>query len=54
MYVDNKNKEIIFDKGEKTKFDLLSTVPPHKAPNVVRESGLIDTSGWIPIDSKKI
>lgn len=31
-------------------FDLLLTVPPHRAPDVVSESGLTAESGWIPVD----
>ncbi|MCP8316040.1 MAG: NAD(P)/FAD-dependent oxidoreductase [archaeon] len=54
MFVDNKNKELTFEKGEKIKFDLLFTVPPHKTPNVVKESGLTDASGWMPVDRKNL
>jgi sulfide:quinone oxidoreductase len=31
-------------------FDLLVTVPPHRAPDVVTESGLTGESGWVPVD----
>jgi sulfide:quinone oxidoreductase len=31
-------------------FDLLITVPPHRAPDVVTESGLVGEGGWIPVD----
>jgi sulfide:quinone oxidoreductase len=54
VFVNNKEKELTFDKGEKMKFDLLFTVPPHKAPVVVRESGLTDASGWIPVDMRNL
>ncbi|MGQ9469782.1 MAG: NAD(P)/FAD-dependent oxidoreductase [Nitrososphaerales archaeon] len=52
--VDSDKKELTFEKGEKMKFDLLFTVPPHKAPNVVKESGLTDASGWVPVDRKNL
>ncbi|MGQ9719108.1 MAG: FAD-dependent oxidoreductase [Nitrososphaerales archaeon] len=54
MFVDNKKRELTFEKGEKMKFDLLLAVPPHKAPSVVKESGLVDASGWIPVDKKNL
>ncbi|MFQ5761505.1 MAG: NAD(P)/FAD-dependent oxidoreductase [Candidatus Bathyarchaeia archaeon] len=47
--VNNANKELIFDKGEKMKFDLPIIVPPHKPPPAVKESNLDDGSGWIPV-----
>lgn len=31
-------------------FDLLVAVPPHSAPEVVRQSTLANESGWIPVD----
>jgi sulfide:quinone oxidoreductase len=31
-------------------FDLLVYVPPHRAPAVVRDTGLCGESGWIPVD----
>lgn len=40
---------VVLDDGE-LPFDLLLAVPPHRAPNVVTESGLTGESGWIPVD----
>lgn len=48
--VDAANKVLTFDDGTKTNFDFLVAIPPHRAPQVARESGLTDASGWIPID----
>lgn len=42
-------RRILFELGE-TSFDLLVGVPPHTAPRVVRDSGLVDASGWVPVD----
>jgi sulfide:quinone oxidoreductase len=47
--IDDQNHKLIFENNEAT-FDLLVAVPPHIAPPVVRKSGLIDNSGWIPAD----
>lgn len=52
--VDAANKELTFDDGTKTKFDFLVAVPPHRAPQVVRDAGLIDASGWIPVDKETL
>lgn len=48
--VDAGAKRIIFDNGSTADFDLLAYVPPHRAPQVVREAGLVDDSGWVPVD----
>ena len=36
------------------RYDLLIGVPPHKCPDVVRESGLAGEAGWIPVDPRKL
>ncbi len=46
--IDAGKNEITFDKG-KANYDLLIVVPPHKAPKVVKESGLTDND-WVPAD----
>jgi sulfide:quinone oxidoreductase len=40
---------VVLEDGE-LPFDLLVAVPPHRAPEVARESGLIAESGWIAVD----
>lgn len=40
---------IVLDGGE-IEFDLLLAVPPHRAPGVVADSGLLGPSGWIEVD----
>jgi sulfide:quinone oxidoreductase len=39
-----------FANGATESFDLLAYVPPHRAPRVVRESGLAGENGWIAVD----
>ncbi|MHB2033869.1 MAG: NAD(P)/FAD-dependent oxidoreductase, partial [Gemmatimonadaceae bacterium] len=39
-----------FANGTTAAFDLLVYVPPHRAPGVVRNAGLTNESGWIPVD----
>lgn len=47
--IDNNTRKIIFEGGE-VSFDLLVGVPPHATPRVVREAGLTDETGWVPVD----
>ena len=42
--------ELRFDDDSTTPFDLLVAVPPHRSPQVVRDAGLTDDSGWISVD----
>lgn len=50
LEVDAGTRRITFDNGATADFDLLAYVPPHRAPRVVREAGLVDDSGWVPVD----
>lgn len=43
-------KRLAFANGAQADFDLLAQVPPHRAPEVVRDSGLTDDGGWVPVD----
>jgi len=40
---------LIFEEAE-TSFDLLASVPPYQAPQVVEKAGLVDETGWIPVN----
>jgi sulfide:quinone oxidoreductase len=48
--VDPEGRRLNFTNGVTADYDLLVYVPPHRAPQVVREAGLVDDSGWIPAD----
>ncbi len=52
--IDPKLKTITFKGGERQRADLLITVPPHKSPDVVKEAGLTNEAGWIPVDKKTL
>ena len=43
--------EVVFEK-RRIGFDLLLGIPPHRAPAVVRESGLTGDSGWVEIHQR--
>ncbi|OGO20490.1 MAG: hypothetical protein A2144_03120 [Chloroflexi bacterium RBG_16_50_9] len=49
--VDSQAHKVIFE-AEEASFDLLIGVPPHGAPHIVKEAGLTDETGWIPVDLK--
>ena len=49
MRVDPAARRILFEL-EDTTFDLLVAIPPHVVPPVLGESGLVDASGWVPVD----
>jgi sulfide:quinone oxidoreductase len=48
--VDAAMKRLAFANGAQADFDLLAYVPPHRPPQVVRESGLVGESGWVSVD----
>jgi sulfide:quinone oxidoreductase len=48
--VDTASSELVLENGKRVPFDLLVGVPPHSSPKVVRESGLANEAGWIPVD----
>ena len=48
--IDLPAKRLHFDTGAAAEFDVLAVVPPHAAPEAVRNSPLAGPGGWIPID----
>lgn len=48
--VDTASRELVLAGGERAAFDLLLGVPPHRAPAVLRDSGLAGESGWVAVD----
>jgi sulfide:quinone oxidoreductase len=48
--VDTSAKTVAFSNGATASFDLLAFVPPHRAPQVIRDAGMVDDSGWVPVD----
>lgn len=39
-----------FTNGVRARFDLLVYVPPIRPPKALADSGLVDQSGWVPVD----
>jgi sulfide:quinone oxidoreductase len=48
------DRRVEFADGVTADFDLLAYVPPHRAPRVVREAGLVDETGWVPVDRRTL
>ncbi len=48
--VDSAASLVHFANGKHALFDLLACVPPHRAPSVVRESGLTGETGWVGVN----
>ncbi len=49
--IDAKAGAVHYENGGKFDFDVLLGVPSHRAPAVVQDAGLIDETGWIPVDA---
>ncbi len=48
--IDAQDHKVTYENGFELSFDILGAVPPHRAPKVVREAGLADASGFVPVD----
>lgn len=48
--VDGAARRVVFADGDEAPYDLLIAVPPHVAPAVVRDAGLVNAAGWVPVD----
>lgn len=52
--VNPDTRELLFDAKPPVQYDLLVAIPPHRAPAIVREAGLGNESGWIPVDRQTL
>jgi sulfide:quinone oxidoreductase len=48
--VNPQDRELSFEGEEAVRYDLLVAIPPHRSPQVVRESGMANEAGWVPVD----
>lgn len=48
--VDGAARELSFEGKDTVKYDLLVAIPPHRGPRIVREAGLANEAGWVPVD----
>jgi sulfide:quinone oxidoreductase len=52
--VDPAQRRIRFANGASADFDLLAYIPPHRAPQLVRDAGMCGESGWVPVDRETL
>jgi sulfide:quinone oxidoreductase len=52
--VDPAARKLRFKNGSSAGYDLLIYVPPHRAPAVIRQAGLVEASGWVPVDAHSL
>ncbi|MCC6368904.1 MAG: NAD(P)/FAD-dependent oxidoreductase [Bryobacterales bacterium] len=52
--VDANAREMSFDNGVRTGYDLLVAVPPHRAPRAVVDAGLTNQAGWVPVNPQTL
>ena len=45
-----EEKVVVSDGGEKVRYDLLITIPPHRGAKAIRDSGIGDPYGFVPCD----
>ena len=48
---DSRGRVANFQGADPVPFDLLIAIPEHQAPEVIRETDLPDSAGWVPVDS---
>ena len=48
--IDTAAQQIKFANGAAASYDLLAYVPPHRAPQVVSDAGLVGEAGWVPVN----
>ncbi len=48
--INYNERKIEFAFGNSVNYDLLVLIPSHTAPEVITQSGLVDESGWIPVN----
>lgn len=48
--VNPEARELSFEGKEPSRYDLLVAIPPHRGPRLVREAGLANEAGWVPVD----
>jgi sulfide:quinone oxidoreductase len=48
--VNGADRTVEFADGSSARYDLLVCIPPHEAPAVTRDAGLLNAAGWIAVD----
>lgn len=48
--VRTESRQLLFEGKESVEYDLLVAIPPHRGPSLLREAGLANEAGWVPVD----
>jgi sulfide:quinone oxidoreductase len=48
--VNPQARELVFEGRKPVGYDLLVAIPPHRGSRLVREAGLANEAGWVPVD----
>jgi sulfide:quinone oxidoreductase len=51
---DAGRRELAFDGQPAFRYDLLVAIPPHRGPRLMREAGLANEAGWVPVDRRTL
>ena len=49
--MDPRAHKITFEGKNAVHFDMLVAIPPHRAPHIIRNLGMTNEAGWIPVDN---
>jgi sulfide:quinone oxidoreductase len=49
--VDIQARTLHFQQGEAFAYDLLVAIPPHRPPAVLRDAGIANPAGWVPVNA---
>jgi sulfide:quinone oxidoreductase len=52
--VDPVARTMRFQEGRAERYDMLVAIPPHRAPRIVREAGLANPAGWLPVNPRTL
>lgn len=52
--VNGDRRELHFEGKARVPYDLLVAIPPHRAPALVRQAGLSNEAGWVPVDRQTL
>jgi sulfide:quinone oxidoreductase len=52
--VDPGKRELAFEGKGSARYDLLVAIPPHRGPGIVRDAGLANEAGWVPVDPRTL
>jgi sulfide:quinone oxidoreductase len=52
--VDGAARRVHFEDGSEARYDLLIAVPPHEPPQLVRDAGLTNPAGWVPVEPQTL